>query len=480
MNFIRNFKKSCLILPFFLLLFSFPALAAFNITAIPSDGGFDLRFGRLSASDFKEAKEILLTVNNDTGKPYRISQYLARPLSTNDGTELPDDQFKVYPLVNSNTRGTLLYQQELPVSASEMTFYSSDGSGSSDSMKLVYTITPSENQIAGSYYGRISYILAPTGSVQEQVVITVNIYLELTNSGDSSISIATETGSKRLFFSSKNTNRNSVATKEPLNVSIDVAQPLSIPYRIYQSLDNAGLVSEKGEQFDASKILFSLDGGRNGTLAQNGDLGQFAGKSLIYASDPKGSHDNLIISYYPAPDYRLLPSGRYKGRINYILETDDQGNLTSKVLDTLDIEIEIVPVFDIYVYSGDQEGVVLRFGQVGYKTGPKTSEVDIYIESNMGKPYQVVQKVSGPMVNEAGESLPEENFTFDVSIDDKAAEPEFYVKDFKPVIPGDCVIFSSAFDGASAHFKVTYMLDMKPDTRQGNYNTRIGYSLALK
>ena len=56
------------------LCFASHSLAAFNLTVNPVDGGFDLRFTRLSPGDFKETKEVILRVNSDIGKQYRVSQ----------------------------------------------------------------------------------------------------------------------------------------------------------------------------------------------------------------------------------------------------------------------------------------------------------------------------------------------------------------------------------------------------------------------
>jgi hypothetical protein len=63
---------------------------------------------------------------------------------------------------------------------------------------------------------------------------------------------------------------------------------------------------------------------------------------------------------------------------------------------TLDVEFNIAPVFDIHIYSQGTEGVALRFGDVSFKGGPVTCENEIYVETNMGKPYKIVQRVASP------------------------------------------------------------------------------------
>ena len=124
---------------------------------------------------------------------------------TNDGITLPDDQFKMYPVVNSNGKGTLLYREETPVSQFEnQMIYTSNTVGESDSFRVVYTITPQETQKPGSYYGRVTYLLVPVDSTQSQVVVNLNIYVQLVQGDVPVVEMKTETGVPRLVFSSRN------------------------------------------------------------------------------------------------------------------------------------------------------------------------------------------------------------------------------------------------------------------------------------
>ena len=149
------------------------------------------------------AKEVTLRTTSDIAKPYRVFQKVIVPLATSDGTTLPDEQFKMYPLVNSNSRGTLLYREESPVNQFNELIYTSDGAGTSDSFQLVYTITPKGNQIQGSYYGRFSYVLVPVDTTQVQVVTNMNVYVELAAGTTPVVEVKTESGIPRLELSSK-------------------------------------------------------------------------------------------------------------------------------------------------------------------------------------------------------------------------------------------------------------------------------------
>lgn len=472
------FTSVFLIISFF--VFTPVSYAVFNITAQPTEGGFDLRFGNIVPTDFKTVKEMLLTVNSDIGTQYRIMQRVVAPLRSSDGAEIDKEQFRMYPLVNSNSKGTLLFRDETPVSDFDTIFYTSNATGDNDSMRLVYTITPRDGQIPGSYYGRIAIILSPVESNQDQVVITFNVYVQLSGSGVPTVEVSAGSGSKRLFLSSKAMQRKEdVLSAEPLSILFKIVSPAGGTYRIYQVLENSALTSSEGKDFDLTKILFSVVGGQKGRVAKEENLKTATGSLLVYESDAIGSPDDFEIILKPSNDFKIQTAGQYRGKLNYVIEMDRTVGNKSNEVESFEFVVEIVPLFDIYAFSGEKEGVFLNFGEVSYKTGPKTSDVDIYVESNMGRPYQVVQKVSSVFINKAGDKIPAEDFTVTVSDPDVRDEDQGKLFLSQPAKEGDTVIYSSSSSGEGKHFKVTYRLVMRPDTRGGSYSTQIGYSLLM-
>jgi len=462
------------------LCFAAHSFAALDLTVTPSDGGFDLRFTRLSAGDFKQAKEVVLRVNSDLGKQYRVSQNIITPLATMDGTLLPTEQFKMYALVNSNTSGTLVYREETPVNDFATILYTSNGAGDNDSFKLVYTITPTDAQLRGSYYGRIAYILSPIDSNQLQVVVNMNVYVELGAGSVPLVEISTNAGVNRLVFTSKGMNQeNGFAFKDKPRVSIKVRSSLGTPYRIYQSFEGGSVMSGSGEEFDLKNILFSASGGQNGRLTTSGDLAAAKQKQLIYTSSPEGSENTFTISYEPAKDFRFAKTNDYRTRLNFIMEKESISGPAPEVVGSMDVDINIAPLFEMTVFSNGQEGVNLKFGEVSFKTGPKVCDVDVYAESNMGRPYQIIQKVAGPMMNENSEKVPQKDFTIEIEQADPKDGADIYISKESPVKEGESVIFSSGPGGESAHLKVKYKLTMQPDTKSGNYSTQIFYSLSM-
>ncbi|MDD5019034.1 MAG: hypothetical protein PHH75_02015 [Candidatus Omnitrophica bacterium] len=463
-----------------LLVFPGKVQAVFDLSVTQIDGGFDLRFGRVEPSDFKLVKQLTLRVNSDTGKAYRVFQQLLQPLATPQGEPLDPEQFKMYALQGSNSRGTLIYRQEEPVVQAQTLVYTSNTTGENDSFQLVYTITPKENQAPGSYYGRMAFILIPVDAAMSQVVVNVQISVELTTGSATVADIVTNTGSDRIVIDTEDMHvtREGVEGSWP-QVNIKVAGPLGAPYRVYQSLEGGDVTTSDGYNFDLDKVAVLYEGGRQGMISAASTLKGARQRQLIYASDPRGSSDEITITYKPTQDFRLAKDGLYRGRLVLYIDVDQMTGPAQPKLKTLDVEFHVSPVFDIRVYSQDQEGVALEFGNISYKSGPKSSENEIFVESNLGKPYTIVQMVSSPMVSESGEKVSGDSFVMKVKDVVSDETPKAYVQEFVPVREGENKIFSSGPAGASARLKVEYRLTMGAESKAGNYKTRIGYSLVL-
>lgn len=478
----RQFCFSPKIISFVLLLNFFvvaQAFAAFNLSVEPVGGGYDLRFQRLSPEDFKQTKEVLVRVSSDIGRQYRVFQRIARPLSSNDGREIPSEQFKMYALPGSNSRGTLIYREESPVNQFDTMLYSSDPSGTGDSFKLVYTLSPVQRQLPGTYQGRISFVLIPIDSSQSQIVVTLNVYAELAGGLNPVFELKTQDHSGRIHLAPQ--SDQTLRERVDSIVAIGVQSPVGAAYKIYQQLDGSGIVSAEGDYFDLSKVGVSFSALQKGRLGQPETLYQARTKELIYASDENGSPDELKVVYAPSDDLRLMKAGRYRGRISFVAEIEGAQGMKLIPIRTLDIDIEIPALFNLMVSSPDgRQGVNLQFGDVSYKTGPKTSEVIISVETNMKRPYKVIQRVASPMVNEFGDRVSEEDFKFWVKeVDDKISTPRLVLFDPRPVAEGDTVIFASSVRGEETKFKVVYELTMRPDSKGGRYDAQIGYSLLM-
>jgi len=475
---VLSIKKSISCLFFCVLLFSSlsnTVFADFRLTALPAEGGFDIRFGRVTPTDFKQSREITLQIASDIGKQYVVSQRIAQPLTSSMGDQLPDDQFRMYPRLNSNTKGTLLFQEELPVSQSEKILYTSNTAGDSDSFKLIYTITPRDGQIPGSYYGRIIYVLMPVDSLESQVNVTVNIYVELTGGSSPIIDIKTNSGVNRITLTSKVSGAGVIEFPQ---VFFKINGPVGASYRIYQQIPEGQILGSAGNKLDLSQVLFTMAEGRGGTIGRDGTLDAAGEKYLLYASNPSGSGDEFVVTYKPGEKFKYQKADFYKSRINYLIEVDGAANIATGVFQALDLECDVVSLFELIVHSGKEKGLVLKFGTVKERDVSK-ADVDVVVESNLGQAYQVIQKLAGPLASRKGDKISDQDFRLQVSDITSQEEPKQYVKELQPVSSGDTVLFTSGPGGMGASFKVRYELGVKGDSRGGDYASNIGYSLSL-
>jgi len=468
---------------FFLIvsfLFTTPVWAVFNLTVTPEDGGFDLRFARLAAEDFKTAKQVTVQIVNDTGDQFRVIHRLIEPLRTQEGVELPPDRFRMYPLINSNTRGSLLTFAEAPVSSFDNVLYTSSATGEGDTFRVVYTLTPHESQMSGSYRGRIAYVLVPVGSTAAQVVVNLTVTAELSAGSQPMVEVAPQGGASRLVLRSADGFAAGMGGDlEGAGVSVAVRTPVGTRYRIFQTFDGGEPVNAEGQRLNLSLVRVKVEGAHGGGAATEASLNEARGRQLLYTSDVNGAPAHLLLRYLPDEDFWLEKAGDYRGRLDYFMEVEGARGLRREDIRSLGVVFEIPRLFDINVSSGDREGVDLAFGDVTHKSGPRTAEVTIRTATNLAQPYHVVQMAGGPMMSEDGVKVPEEDFTVRAVPADPHSVP-FYLGDAVPVRQGETVVCSSDPKGRPVEVTLVYELTMRPDSKGGRYATQLGYSLVLK
>lgn len=456
--------------------------AAFSLSVQPFGGGYDIRFGRLAASDAKEAKELTISITTTIGKQYRVYQRIESPLRTADGSDIEPNQLKMFTLINSNGKGTLERIEEYPVMLSDTLLYTSNTAGDSDTFKIAYTLTPSTSQVNGSYYGRVMYILRAIDSAQDQVYETLNMYADLSNEGK--VEISTDTGSRRIRIASGDIERLSAAQYP--RVKISVKGNMGAPYRIYQKLNDPQLKSESGAVFDLSKVTFESFDAKANTMLNQGDLSYLRSKTLVYSSDDAGTSAEVIIAYKPTKDFAEQKASFYTGSIEYYLEIDRaRAPIEPGLIDAVDLEFEIEPVFGIAAFAVSKEGEVLkesgallRFGVVDFKRGAQESKVRVKINSNLGRPYLVTQKLASPLENEQGDKIPDEQLTFTMRESELTKGKVKFEDEAVFESERDISIFVSDAAGDSDEFDITYRLKVTPDTHAGDYATQISYSLS--
>jgi hypothetical protein len=165
-------------------------------------------------------------------------------------------------------------------------------------------------------------------------------------------------------------------------------------------------------------------------------------------------------------------AGSYKSKIKYLFE--GLGFAQERLIETLDLEIDNPRVFDLSV--SPQMAGVIRFRDLMPQQPPKTQEVILEVKTNIGKQYQLTQKVTSLLTSKEGNTIPQENFT----LRQEGLETKGTLKcpDKTEVKTGEMVLFISDKEGLADKFKVIYELTIPIDIHPGEYSTGFTYSVS--
>lgn len=438
------------------------ALCVFDVSARPYEGGYDLRFGKISSVGPRVNKEIIIDITSDIGKQYRLIQTLLEPLTNVQGISLSQNNFFVYGLRGTNKYGTLSVEQEIPVFLGRTIIYTSSSDGLSDSFTLVYGLQGPFGTPSGSYRGRIAFTLEPIDATQSPVIVILNIFAEIET--ESSIQIKTATGLKTIGLNSAR------ADKQSCDVLVDIKGSLGGPFKILQSLSES-LRSSQGEQLPPEAVNFQVREVKLGS-------GQTQGTPLslrqepIYTSNPRGDPDSFLINY-SLGDLSNAKAGRYRTNIKYFLEGIPL--IQTKLIDSCDLEVEIERLFDLIIKPESGSGTI-EFRDLKPGLLPKTYEVLIEVKTNIGRQYQVTQNVLSGLVSKEGQVIPSKYFTLRTENVDTKGLLKFPQN--IEVRMGDTALFVSDSRGLPDSFKIVYELVCPMDVQAGDYSTSVVYSLS--
>ena len=435
--------------------------ATFSLSVRPYEGGYNLDYGKVSPVSVRADKEVTVNITSDIGKQYRLVQTILDPLSTPEGREITRGNFFVYGVRGSNKSGTLNVEQEVPVGLSRQVIYTSNETGESDSFTLVYGLIISQDAAPGSYRGRISFTLEPIDSTQSPETAILNIFAEV--EVESAIEIKTVAGAKNIKLKPGEEDTDSSS------VIVNIQGGFGKQFQILQSITEQP-VSSEGNFLDWEAVKFV------GTNAQKGmvinEPTAFSSRpQIIYTSLSNGEADSFILSYRLG-DLIEEKAGIYNTRIQYLME--GMGLSQERLIETLDLEIENPRIFDLVV--SPELGGVMRFRELMPQQPPKTQEVILEVKSNIGKQYQVTQKVASLLTSKEGKIIPQENFT----LREEGIETKGTLKypNKTEVKSGEMVLFVSDKEGLPDKFKVIYELAVPKDIHPGEYYTGFTYSIS--
>ncbi len=441
---------------------SLPAIsfAAFSISVTPYQGGYDLRYERVSLSTGRVNREVTVNITSDIGKQYRVIQSILDPLTSAQGKTLPSGSFVVYGLRGSNKFGTLGVETERPVGFGREYLYTSGTNGASDSFILVYGIVPDQDFEAGSYRGRIGFTLEPIDSSQPPINVFMTVIAEV--DAQPFLEVVTPDLSKEIILSPDRQDPGSNT------VVFNIKGGLGRQFRIQQVVTEQPM-SLEGVLLDWAAVKFAVRDNQKGSVV-NRETALSLRQEVIYESSSSGEADTFAV-VYALNDVASQKAGKYRTNVKYLL---DIPGFDLKLLETVTLIVDNPRVFELLVKP--EAGGVIRFTGVRPSQSPKSSEVLIEIKSNTGRQYQVTQRMLSDLMSTGGDTISSKFLTIkEAGLDTRG------VLKFPSAVPlsaGETILFVSDPLGSGDRFKVIYELAPSMDIRAGDYSARIVYSIS--
>ncbi|MFA5090438.1 MAG: hypothetical protein WC510_05355 [Candidatus Omnitrophota bacterium] len=433
----------------------------FSLSYSLTEGGYELV---IDAANLNKGVKIDITSNVATR--YELVQDIVQPLRSRDNPDLAiRNNFVVRGLRGTNKYGDLrLTSDDTPVRSSELVYVSSPA-GDADNFTLVYGIRDIENIPVGDYYGRISYTLNPIGSARAIVTKFLDVHVRVAREKEATplIEIITSDGSPAIRLNSQREEAQSS------DVQVKINGNFSNLFSITQTLSQE-LESEEGLRLEPGGVNFAVQPVRKGNAVTQASPVSII-PQIVYTSTSLGGADNSLVITYSLGDLSKQRAGRYSANMQYFLE---EAGKPRNLIGSLRMEIENSRVFNLLITPEDASGVI-SFRNLKPTDEPKRNEVIIEVKSNLGKRYEVIQKVSSDLTNKEGDVMPEGYFRMVTEGLDTRGFLKVAQKD--AVKKGDTVLFISDAKGSSDKFKAVYELTTSADIKGGDYSTSITYSL---
>lgn len=417
------------------------AASAASLDIRAAQGGRDIAFG--AAGGKRENVEVIVDAVSNQPRQYFLTQTLIDPLRSSDGKPVAENVLFVSALQTTNRYGSL-FPQNTPITSGRTTIYTSSGDGRSDSFRLLYALDAS-SLAPGSYRGRIAFTLQQAGSAA--TTVTLNVTADVRSHG--TVEFRTSSGGRRLILEQgKNSHFSAEAVIE--------TRGLGAAYRLGQWMTGP-LVSAEGISLGPDDIVCQVRGSRD---SSENKLGR--GRDYLYASS--GGDDSITIRY--SLENPGIPAGTYKSMIRYFIEESGP----ERVIETADIEIRVPRILELKVNPGQFNAIQFVDGAPGTA---KTAEVRIEVRSNVGRRYQVSQRLLSPLVGKNGLPVPDESLT--IRSEETGTKGTTRLSKNERVRP-EMVLFVSDQQGSSDSFKLIY--ELKPDLPAGEYGSNIIFSVS--
>lgn len=439
-----------------LTLFHLPqANAALDLTIIPLDGGTDIRFNRGDvATDV--VRQLRIRVSSSANVQYQVFQQLVSPLTSETGQVINRPALLATINSSSTGAGTAYLSSFEPVSRSQQLIYTSTPDGRSESFTIAYKVDAQNLVDPGSFTGLVQYVVRQVSGPERQTS-QLNVFIEST--AELSFAAETSTGGRLIRIDSRPLGPEPYVT---LSFNGNSGRNL----RVYQEVLSYP-VNDLYSELNSGILKMVATGAQQGDLSFQDATDLPRGRVLVYKSTQQS--DSFSILYRLSPESLAeLSAGHYRGVIRFSFETDH-----SREDFDFDLDLKISPVFEIVT---DFPNGPVAFSGLLPGTDPQIKEVRVKVNTNLGKPYTVIQKMGQMLANEKGQQIDKKYFMIrQEMLNESPGRPA--ATDFVTCETGDTIIFYSDAKGSAAEFTVFYQLSPYPQMHAGDYRTAIVYSL---
>ena len=428
---------------FMIALFGLEARAAVFLSVNPIDGGSGIRFERV-LEGLKNTKQVQVRINSTNGQQYQVFQRVFEPITNEQGQALNISALETATMVNSNTSGSLYMQNGDHLSYSEQLIYTSSPTGAGDSFLIAYNALPEKINAGGHFTGKVVFTVRVLGQGnQEEAVVDFALAGVLLRQ------CTVQGGHDVARIRIKD---NDINEEQADFIKIAFAQNGKERLSVYQELLQP-LINQEGVELPLNVL--------------KGQVALKHARGLVYTSNMDQDEARI---YYTVDAAKILEAdaGLYSGRVKYTVEAGEYHQEFD-----LDIELDVRAVFSMDI-ALPPEGV--SFGHVLANAPAQEKQVAVTIKTNLHKPYQVIQSMSSPMINDKGKEFDKHGFTFKVNIaPDQKGRTKFTEESV--VETGEYPIYYSDAKGSPATFLVSYQLKGYLDMSPGNFVAPLKFSL---
>ncbi len=435
----------------------------FDLSYSLTEGGFRVEFNQVNP-----AKGLKLNVTSNIATRYEIELAVVRPLENRDKPNtFIRDNFLVRGIRGTNQFGDFRLPPNDTIVRTSQTIYVSNTTGSADSITMVLGLSDITTLQPGYYTGQISVTLKPIGSSRPYVVKYIDISATVPQSQakteDKSVKFSTASGNKRISLNPKKNE------EEAGDILVTINGSFSQQFKLIQTILQP-LESKEGNRLGYDTVKFSVKETSIGS-AESLEKTLSPGRQILYTSLPDGKADKTFVITYSLNDLTQQTAGDYTTKIQFSLE--EMGSMTN--LDTFTLELNNERAFDLTIAPQDQMGS-LDFRNLKPNEPPKQREVTVEVKSNVGKRYQVNQKLFAPLTSREGQAVPGANFT--LKTESISTKGTLRYPQPQAIKEGEMTLLVSDASGSPDSFKIIYELSFPKELKAGDYSTRITYSLS--